>query len=121
VQLVPKSGQLVDGLVLVEPEIVKGKLKSLSGERFFDQLGKPPGDDKATASLRRVYGIDAATRYTKASKDGLHVYWVRSDDRQSNAVYVVTDRGKTTHLFGGPMTQAFYETLLSNLRVTRTP
>lgn len=119
--LIPKSGQLTDGLVLLEPRLEKGRLKSVKGEQFFDQLGGAPGNDKAIASLRRVYGIDTAARYTKASKDGIHVYWIRSDDRQLNAVYFVTDGSNTTYLLGGPITQTLYETLLANLRVTKIP
>jgi hypothetical protein len=117
VNLSPKTGEPSDILVLIETELEKGR----HGEKFFDQLGKVPVENKAIASLRRVYGIDTAARYTKASKDSLHVYWVRSNERKLNAIYFVTEGSNRTFLLGGPITQAFYESLLANLRVTRIP
>jgi hypothetical protein len=136
--LVPKSGQITEGLVLVEVPLEKGtkrrgfsaELKQLgitTNEQFFDRLGKAANGNKTLNALRRVYDIDTAARYTKASKNGLHVYWVRPDETidpraaQRNAIYFVSEGSDTAYLLGGPITRAFYETLLSNLRVTKIP
>jgi hypothetical protein len=120
--LVPPPGRFIDSITIAEAlPLEKGKLRVANGEEFFDRLGRKAEGDKTAAALRQAYNIESAVRYTKASKDGLHVYWVRSPERQWNAVYIVDDGSRTTYLLAGPMTQELYEALLANLRVTKIP
>ncbi len=119
---VPPSGRVGDSLTLIEalpPE--KAKLRVANDEQFFDRLGQAPESNKYVGIFRRAYNIESAIRYTKASKNGLHVYWIRASDRQWDAVYFVTEGSNTTYMLGGPITPEFYQALLANLRVTKIP
>jgi hypothetical protein len=136
--ILPKSGEVTEGLMLlvlppdkvIKQQGVTGELKKLgitTNEQFFDRLGKTPNGNKTLSILRRAYDIEAASRYTKASKDGLHAYWVQPSGPIGkgtyieNAVYFVVEGSDTAYLLSGVITQAVYETLLANARVTKIP
>jgi hypothetical protein len=134
--VLPKSGDLTEGVMLLTVPPKRGfkqlgftaELKRLgitTNEQFFDRLGRAPNGNKALSAMRRAYNIDSAARYTKASKDGLHAYWVRPDEPigkhnyMDNTIYLVVDGSDTAYMLGGVITQATYDTVLSNLRVVK--
>jgi hypothetical protein len=136
--LLPKSGEVTESLMLlvVPPEksfklpgaaAELRKLGITNHERFFDLLGKAPNGNKTLSNLRRAFDVEAASRYTKASKDGLHAYWLKPSEpigkntSIENAVYFAIDGSDTAYMLSGVITQAVYETVLSNIRVTKIP
>jgi hypothetical protein len=102
-----------------------GRLQGLnitSNEQLFDTLGSAPGDNEGLSRLRKIEGIDTATRYTKTSKGPLHVYWIQSPlPGGSQKVYFVLDGEEDVYMLSGNLTRKFYDSVLANLRVTDVP
>lgn len=92
-----------------------------TNEQLFDTLGKPPGNNESLVRLRRIEGIDTATRYTKTSHGRVHVYWIQSPLPSSQRVYVVIDGNENAYMLFGNVTREFYDAVLSNLRIEEVP
>ncbi len=92
-----------------------------TNEQFFDLLGRRQSNGKSLLKMRHIEGLNSATRYTKMTKDLLHVYWIESQPPNSQYVYVVIDGEETVYLFAGDITEKFYNSLLSNMRITSVP
>lgn len=93
-----------------------------TNEQLFDALGAAPGSNKSLAVLRRIEGIDTASRYYKVSRDSVHAYWIQSPEPGgSQNIYVVINDDETVYLLSGDITQEFLDTVLSNLRVVELP
>ena len=93
-----------------------------TNEQLFDTLGKLPGKNKSLKTLRHLENIDTAKRYTKTSKDSIHVYWIRSPlPKGAQRIYFVIDGEESVYLLAGDVTQNFYEAVLSSLRIVDIP
>lgn len=91
-------------------------------EQLFDILGELPEKNKSIATMRRIEGIDISKRYTKTSKDNVHVYWIQSAlGGGSQRIYFVIDGEETVYLLAGDVTIELYEAILSNIRVVEIP
>lgn len=89
--------------------------------KFFDRLGQLPAPSDAWVKIRKVEGFDNAVRYTKASKGGVHAYWIRAMPPNSQQLYLVVDGNPLVYSFSGEISATLYETILSNLKVSPAP
>jgi hypothetical protein len=131
--ILPKSGQPKVSVlfITVPPERLlkdyqqSGRLQGLniaSNEQLFDALGTSPGSNEALSRLRKIEGIDTATRYTKTSKGPLHVYWIHSAlPGGSQKVYFVIDGEDEVYMLAGDVTQEFFDAALTNLKIQDVP
>ncbi len=93
-----------------------------TNEQLFDTIGKVPNGNKPLEILRKIKGSDVAERYTKASKNSVHAYRIKSPltDGFQN-IYFVFDREDVVYVLSGDVTQDFYEEVLANIRVSDVP
>jgi len=93
-----------------------------TNEQLFDAMGKPPGTNKSLAAMRRIEHLDTAQEYLKASKEGVHVYWIKSSiPGGSQRVYFVLEGERQVYMLAGNITSVFYEATLSNLHIVDVP
>jgi hypothetical protein len=99
----------------------------ITNEQFFDYLGTRPKATKADRrkrdlrTLRSLWQLQVADRYSKASMESLHAYWIHSSRSNMQYVYFVIDGEKTVYELSGEVSQRLYEAILSNLRVVEVP
>lgn len=131
--ILPRAGASKDSVVFLAVPADKlmqryeqiGLLRGLditTNEQLFDALGRLPHDNKALATLRRIEGIDRASRYIKASRDTVHAYWVLSPSSGgSQHVHFVIDGEELVYTLAGNVTRELYEAVLSNLDIAELP
>jgi hypothetical protein len=98
-----------------------GAAASMSGQEFFDMLGRPARSGDPLAKIRRVEGIDIAQRYIKASKGSVHAYWIKAAPENVQHVHLVIDGDDTVYSLVGTVTPQLYDAVLTNLRITPEP
>lgn len=89
--------------------------------KFFDRLGQLPASSGPWAKIRKIEGFDNAVRYTKASKEGMHAYWIHAIPPNSQYVYLVVDGNPLVYSFSGEISPALYEAILSHLIISPAP
>jgi hypothetical protein len=104
---------------------LRGK-RITTNEQFFEYLGSRPEaranpKKRDLRTLRSLWQLHVADRYTKASKESLHVYWIHSSRFNMQYLYFVTEGEKTVYEVSGEVSQQLYEIILSNLRVVDRP
>jgi hypothetical protein len=89
--------------------------------KFFDRLGQFPPSSAPWVKIRKIEGFENAIRYTKASKGGVHAYWIRAVSPNSQYVYLVVDGNPLVYAFSGEISETPYEAILSNLKISPAP
>lgn len=95
--------------------------KSMSGEAFFDLLGRPAQKDSALHTIRRIESIDAAEHYLKTSKGPLHAYWIQASPDTSQYLHLVVDGSDTIYTVAGAISPQLYSALLAGMTVQAEP
>ena len=124
VHLVPSDGDARHDIVLSSTPALElaGKYgQKLSAHQFLDQLGQPANRTSPWAKIRKVEGLDNAIRYTHASRDKVHAYWIQSTPPNSQYAYLVIDNAPNVYSLSGALTPELYAAILANLRLAPTP
>lgn len=129
--LLPKNNDARDGVLFLSigrAEMVgryqaAGLLpasESLENQAFFDRLGEPVAAGEPFSTMRRIEHLDRARRYLKASRGGLHAYWIEAGPGDSR-VYFVVDGEEAVYALVGAVTPDVYRSVLANMRFGPPP
>ena len=94
---------------------------SISNEAFFDLIGQPARDGDPMEKIRHIENIDIATRYLKASKGPVHVYWIQAAPRHSQHIHFVIDGNDMIYSLVGAITPQLYTAILAGLAIRPEP
>lgn len=111
-----------EGLVgLFESSGLLSKTERISNEAFFDRLGASAEASSSLEALRGINGVSRASRYLKASRDGIHAYSLQYAPPVAESVFFVIDGDPTVYSLMGKVTPQMFDMILSNLQVAPIP
>lgn len=133
VTFAPASGNVLDGvsLIAIPQERLFARYRKLgffkqhgikTARQFYDTVGSPAADDKTLALVRKVELSDNVSSYTKSTKGNVSVYRIDIGTDESDVrVYFLVDDDSSIYTLAGPVSQALYAAILSNLRIVKVP
>ncbi|MDH5731069.1 MAG: hypothetical protein OEZ58_18965 [Gammaproteobacteria bacterium] len=84
---------------------------------FFEALGKKRLTGEDISLIRKIMSMETSTKYIHAAKDKLNIYWIKSETPSDNRIYFVIDGHDSLYLASGDISEEFFHTVLSGLRV----
>ena len=94
---------------------------AMSNTELLNRLFADVSTADSFSQIRAIEQVDRAGRLTKASREGLHVFWIHMPQPASDTVYVTVDGSETTYMIAGDVSEALLDAILANMRPVALP
>lgn len=94
---------------------------AMSNTELLNRLFAGASMADSFSRIRAIEQVDRASRLRKASREGLHMFWIHKPQPASDTVYITVDGSETTFMIAGELSEALLDAILANMRPVALP